>query len=118
MDFELRVIPGCPNVEDAQALFVQALALEAPGSAAIRLTEITTDDQAKALAYHGSPTFAADGRDLFPASGEAAISCRIYSSGQRLAGLPPLSELRSAVRAALPGIPSTADSPADTSCGS
>jgi hypothetical protein len=116
MDFELRVIPCCPNADDAQDLLKEALALEAPGAVSIRLREITTDDQAKALAFHGSPTFAAGGLDLFPTVGEAAISCRVYRSGQKLAGLPAVSELRSAIRAALAGRPSTADGPADAGC--
>lgn len=49
MDFELRVIPGCPNTGTARALFEQALALEALDAATVPLREITTDDQAGTL---------------------------------------------------------------------
>ncbi|MHA7277784.1 hypothetical protein [Arthrobacter sp. HLT1-21] len=100
MECELRVITGCPNTEAARALFARALALESLDATTIRLRVVSTDGQAKALDFHGSPTFVLDGQDAFSASGEPAISCRVYSNGMGLAGLPAISGLRSAIRAA------------------
>lgn len=116
MDFELRVIPGCPNTDTARALFEQALALEALDAAAVRLREITTDDQARTLAFHGSPTFAADGRDLFPTADEPAISCRVYQYEQKPAGLPTIFELRAAIRTAETLVSTSAGGPAEPGC--
>lgn len=116
MDFELLVIPGCPNTDTARALFEQALALEALDAATVHLKEITTDDQARILAFHGSPTFAADGRDLFPTAGEPAISCRVYQYEQKPVGLPTIFELRTAIRTAATRTATRPDGPAGPSC--
>ncbi|WP_426997493.1 hypothetical protein [Pseudarthrobacter sp. N5] len=97
MNFELRTIPGCPNSPAAHELFQQALALEGL-EPEIGTLDVTDDGQAVALRFHGSPSFVADGRDLFPSDGEPAVSCRIYRNGTRLSGLPALEDLRRAIR--------------------
>ena len=60
--------------------------------------EVTSEDEAQALRFHGSPSFIADGRDLFPAETAPALSCRVYRWDDRMAGLPSAELLRTAVR--------------------
>ncbi|MGN8129219.1 hypothetical protein [Paenarthrobacter sp. 22069] len=97
--YELRVIPGCPNTGPAAELFREALTAE--GIAADRLTirVVASEDDATALAFHGSPTFTAGGGDLFPAPSAPALSCRVYLTSHGLAGLPDPAALRAALAA-------------------
>lgn len=99
MDYELRTIPGCPNSGRALELFRQALAAEGAGARVPRVVELTSDSEAEALDFHGSPSFMADGGDLFTSTAAPALTCRIYPSSIGLAGLPSLEDLRAAVRA-------------------
>lgn len=98
MDIELLVISNCPNSAPAGELFVRALELEGIDSAEVAFREVDTDDQAKSLDFHGSPSFTINGMDLFPSDTEPAVTCRVYLSGQGLSGLPTLEALRDAVR--------------------
>ncbi|MET3951036.1 hypothetical protein [Arthrobacter sp. UYEF36] len=98
MDYELRTIPGCPNRGPALELFRQALAAEGKGAGRVTVREVTSEDEAEALSFHGSPSFIANGRDLFPADSAPALSCRVYRLEDRMAGLPSAELLRTAVR--------------------
>ncbi|MBT2566955.1 hypothetical protein J7I84_10710 [Arthrobacter sp. ISL-85] len=100
MDYELRTIPGCPNSGPALELFRQALAAERRDAGRLTVREVTSEDEAEMLGFHGSPSFIADGQDLFPAGTAPALSCRVYSSEDRMAGLPSAGSLRAAVRVA------------------
>lgn len=100
MDFELLTIAGCPNDAPAEALFAQALSLEGLDPAALSVREVASDAEAAALSFHGSPSFAANGIDLFPSDVEPAVSCRVYAVAGGLAGIPELESLRSAIRTA------------------
>ncbi|WP_211881679.1 hypothetical protein [Pseudarthrobacter albicanus] len=98
MDYELRTIQGCPNSGPALDLFRTALAAEGKDASHLRLREVTCEADAEALHFHGSPSFIADGRDLFPSESAPALSCRVYFSGHGVAGLPSAESLRTAVR--------------------
>lgn len=98
MDFELRTIPGCPNGVPAMKLFREALAAEGRATEPLTVREIVSEDEARELRFHGSPSFIAEGRDLFPAESAPALSCRLYRSGNGLAGLPSVESLRTALR--------------------
>ncbi|WP_026554684.1 hypothetical protein [Arthrobacter sp. 35W] len=101
MDLELRTIPDCPHATSAGELFTRALDLEGLDPAALAVREISTDADAEALGFHGSPTFTIDGADLFPADTDPALTWRVYPTPQGLAGQPARESLRAAVRAAL-----------------
>jgi len=98
MDFELRTIPGCPNSGPALRLFREALAGEGKSSDTLTVREVTSENQAAELRFHGSPSFIAAGHDLFPASSAPALSCRLYRTESGLAGLPSPEALRIALR--------------------
>lgn len=97
-DYELRIIPGCPNTEAALNLFRRTLETEGTPDSNLHVRVIPTEDDARQLNFHGSPTFMANGRDLFPADADPALSCRIYPTEQGMAGLPDFESLRAAVR--------------------
>ena len=59
---------------------------------------VAVTDEAEAE-FAGSPTFRANGADLFPTLGNSAgLSCRIYRSGSGPSGLPDLPALRRALK--------------------
>jgi hypothetical protein len=98
VDFELRTIPDCPNSGPALELFREALAAEGRGTEPLTVREVASEKEAQELGFHGSPSFIADGLDLFPAQSAPALSCRLYRTGNGLAGLPSVQVLRAAVR--------------------
>jgi hypothetical protein len=98
MDCELRTIPGCPNSGTALELFREALAAAGNDVQHLTVREISSENEAQALQFHGSPSFIAEGRDLFPAETAPALSCRLYRTGHGMAGLPSAASLRTALR--------------------
>lgn len=100
MKYELRIIVDCPNSAEALGLFRRALAAEgAVGE--LLVVDVDSDEQARGLGFHGSPSFIAGGEDLFPSPASPALSCRVYRQPTGLAGLPSFEDLCLAVRRAL-----------------
>lgn len=98
MDFELRTIPGCPNSGPALKMFREILAAEGRDAGALTVRELTSEREAGELRFHGSPSFIAEGRDLFPAESGPALTCRLYRTGNGFAGVPSAESLRNALR--------------------
>ena len=70
---------GCPSHPEALELLrdvLEAHELDAD----VELREVTTQEEAEALRFPGSPTIRIDGRDVDPAGadGRPALNCRIY----------------------------------------
>jgi hypothetical protein len=98
MRIELLVVPDCPHAEWAGGVLTQAL--DDIGLGAVGYSRVVIDSSAEAQQRHfvGSPTFAVDGEDVFPAPDRAAaLACRIYGSGR---GVPDLPDLRQALKRA------------------
>ena len=98
MDIRLLTIPGCPHGASAWKLFASALEQEGLDPALLTVTDITTQAEAAAASFHGSPSFVVDGIDLFPSSAAPAVSCRVYRGRDGLSGQPDLESLRTAIR--------------------
>ncbi len=95
IDVDLLVVPDCAHQVAAEDLLRTAL-VDVGLPADFQVVTIT--DEAEA-GFAGSPTFRANGADLFPALGNpAGLSCRIYRSGSGPSGLPDLSALRRALK--------------------
>jgi hypothetical protein len=79
MDIEFLYWEGCPSYPEARQLLGEVLA-ERGLDAAIEVREVTSQDEAEALGFPGSPTIRVDGRDVDPAGASArpALMCRIY----------------------------------------
>jgi hypothetical protein len=67
----------------------------------VELHEVTSDEQAVALRFPGSPTIRIDGRDVDPAgeSARSALNCRIYwTPDGRVSPIPSREQLEEALR--------------------
>jgi len=98
---ELFYWEGCPSHPEARALLDQVLR-ERHVDAEVDLREVTTDEQAQAFDFHGSPTIKVDGRDVDPAgaaSQRVALACRIYHLPDgRVSPVPSREMLEEALR--------------------
>ena len=79
MDIEFLYWEGCPSYPEARQLLGEVLA-ERGVDVEIEVQEVTSQDEAEALGFPGSPTIRVDGRDVDPvgASARPALMCRIY----------------------------------------
>ena len=78
MRIELLVIPDCPHAEHATRALETALTELGVGELQFRIVVVSTDEQAQAFGFPGSPTFRVDGRDVFDGNRTPALSCRLY----------------------------------------
>ncbi len=79
MRIELLYWAGCPSLPETRALLDEVLA-EIGVDDGVELREVTTQEQAEAERFPGSPTIRVEGRDIDPegAKGPPSLSCRIY----------------------------------------
>jgi len=99
---EILYFDGCPNHELARAL-VERVAAELHLDPSIDLVAVVDPDAAAELRFLGSPTIRVDGRDVEPGAEERhefVLSCRMYRTGQGLAGQPDQAWIREALTAA------------------
>jgi hypothetical protein len=89
----------CPSHPEARELLDEVLAAHGI-EAEVVVREVTTDDEARELAFPGSPTIRVDGRDVDPvgASARPALTCRIYHlPGGRISPVPSREQLEEAL---------------------
>lgn len=101
MDLELRIITDCPNSAPAEELYKKVLDAAQLKSGELKIRELTTEEEAQSLGFHGSPTFTLGGVDLFASTAEPALSCRVYPTPTGLAGLPAFEDLLASVNEAI-----------------
>jgi arsenate reductase len=83
---EILVTPGCPHAGAAEALLLDVAGRLVP-DAQISRTVVRDLEDARRLAFPGSPTVRIDGEDLEgPDGGPPALACRRYDGG---GGVPP-----------------------------
>ena len=90
----------CPSHEAGQALL--ASASQTSGVPLdVTVIEVVDDEQARAIDFHGSPTFILAGEDPFPPPEGVAVvaeACRAYArSDGRMGPLPSLEDLAAAL---------------------
>jgi len=70
---------GCPSHPEARELLDEILAARGIEADVVE-REVFSEEEARELAFPGSPTIRVDGRDVDPegASGRPALNCRIY----------------------------------------
>jgi hypothetical protein len=107
MKVEILYFDGCPTYRTAQETLRRVLAREEV-EADVSLVAVNTDEEARSLAFPGSPTIRVDGEDLFPLPDrtEYALGCRMYATAEGLAGSPTAIMLRAALaeRNLVPGV--------------
>jgi hypothetical protein len=80
MRIEVLYVPGCPNYEPAVES-LQAVLESQSLQAEIRSVPISSEDQAKALLFPGSPTIRIDGKDVEQhETGAPSLACRLYAN--------------------------------------
>ena len=97
---ELYYWEGCPSYPEALALLESVIA-ERRLDLAVELHEVTTDEEAVALRFPGSPTIRIDGQDVDPigAAGRPALNCRIYHLPDgRVSPVPSREQLAGALQ--------------------
>ena len=94
MRIEVLYVPGCPNYQPTMEMVATVLASESVLERAQGVV-VSTEAQAKALEFPGSPTVRVNGRDVEPTPTlRPALACRIYQAGS---GVPPEPLLRAAI---------------------
>ena len=94
---EILVVPDCPNETLARDLVTSILA-EHGLAASVVTTVISTDAEAHARGFTGSPTFLIDGCDPFaPDRAHVGLACRVYRTSLGLAGVPDRDALGAAL---------------------
>ena len=99
MQVELLYWDGCPSYPEARELLAKVLT-ERGVDAEIEMHEVTTDAEAQALGFPGSPTIRIDGRDVDSrgASAPPALTCRIYYLPDgRVSPIPSREDLEAAL---------------------
>ena len=102
---ELLYWEGCPSHPAALAELRAALAELGRPDAEVTLTEVTTEAQAAARGFVGSPTLLIDGVDVVPppAGEPTGLTCRLYRRRDgRHSPTPDPDELRDALARLLP----------------
>ena len=95
-DVTLMYSRGCPN----RRVAAQRLArLSAELGFTLVRQEVSTDEQARAEGFRGSPTVLVDGRDPFAEDdAPVGLSCRLYDTPAGPAGAPTVAQLREVLR--------------------
>jgi hypothetical protein len=94
MRIEILYVPGCPNYQPTFDRLQAVLESEVV-SVGIQETPVTTDVEAKALLFPGSPTVRVNGEDVEPhQTSVPSLACRLY--GNR-SGIPSEELLRLAI---------------------
>ena len=98
MKIDLLYFDGCPSWQEG--LENLKTALEAEGLAAdIRLMRVEEDVEAARLKFLGSPSFQANGLDLWLEERKRYnLSCRVYTTSQGMKGAPTVEMLREKLR--------------------
>jgi len=94
MRIEILYVPGCPNYQPTFERLQAVLASEAVKTG-IQGIRVTTEVEAKALLFPGSPTVRVNGEDVEPHLTSApSLACRLY---ENRSGIPPEELLRTAI---------------------
>jgi hypothetical protein len=93
MEIELDYFDGCPSWRTLDERLRSVL--DAAGrTEAITYVRVETDEEARRLQFHGSPTILIDGRDPFDVPGmSVGLTCRLYRTPAGLAGSPTAEQL-------------------------
>jgi len=95
---EVLVSPDCPHAAGAIELASDVCAALVP-EGHVQVVNISSEEDAQARAFAGSPTILVNGRDVEPeAGGRGVIACRLYPGGHRA---PARWKLEASVLAAL-----------------
>ena len=99
MRIELLYVDGCPHQLVADARIRTALAAVGRGGLEIEHVLVSSQDEAEALGFLGSPSVRIDGEDPFVEPGASvALACRLYRTATGPDGAPSVEQLTRALR--------------------
>jgi hypothetical protein len=94
MRIEILYVPGCPNYQPTFERLQAVLSSEAVKTG-IEGIPVTTEVEAKALSFPGSPTVRVNGEDVEPRQTNVpSLACRLY---ENRSGIPSEELLRVAI---------------------
>ena len=94
MRIEILYVPGCPNYQPTFERLQSVLASESL-KAGIQGIPVTTEGEAKALSFPGSPTVRVNGEDVEShTTSVPSLACRLY---ENRSGIPSEELLRVAI---------------------
>lgn len=111
MRIEVLTFNGCPHSDSTRELVQHAVLLEGV-DAAIVIADVSSPEAAQNLRFLGSPSVRVDGEDAEPAARgrtEYGLMCRTYGDGTTTMGTPPIQLIRTAIRRAVDGRPSSSE---------
>ena len=100
MTVEFLYWAGCPSHPEARELLEEVL-LARGVDVAVDVREVRTQEEARELAFPGSPTIRVDGRDVDPAGADdpPSLSCRIYRwPNGRVSPVPTREQIEEALQ--------------------
>lgn len=98
MHIQLYYFDNCPSWKVGLENLKQAMQLENI-STAVELVQVTTNEEAQAARFLGSPSFVVNGKDLWPEERESYyLGCRVYQTDQGLKGAPSVISLQEKLR--------------------
>lgn len=103
---ELLYWSGCPSHPRALADLREAMGELGLDPDVVDVREVTSDEQAQAEGFVGSPTILIDGRDIQPPPEDqpTGLTCRIYHRRDgRISPTPDPLDVRGALQSQLPG---------------
>ena len=97
----LLYFDGCPHWQVAAERLAEALRQAGHTDVIVERRLVTTDAEAQAAHFRGSPTILIDGRDLFAGddTGSFGLTCRIYPTDDGPAGSPTVDAMVAAIQA-------------------
>lgn len=99
MDVTVLSVDGCPNRQPAEEHLRAALARAGRDDVAITRRQVASMEEARQLAFLGSPTILVDGRDPFAdPDAPAGLACRVYATPEGLSGAPTVEQLVEVLR--------------------
>ncbi len=100
---ELLWWSGCPSSDEAIELVREEMSAAGLDPGRLEVREVTTEAQALAESFPGSPTIRIDGHDLQPPGEEpVGLTCRVYRRRDgRVSPLPDRGDVRDALERAL-----------------
>jgi hypothetical protein len=102
LDVELLLAADCPHEAAAIELIRHALDDIGLLGAPFRTRTVTSQQQANALGFTGSPTILINGIDSFAQQRQTpSLACRLYQTPDGPVGDPSLPELRHALQLAI-----------------
>jgi hypothetical protein len=103
MEIEILYFDGCPSHKPTLEL-VRRIVKGRSISAHVREIMVSSEAEARALKFPGSPTIRVNGRDV-DGNGqtEYGLKCRVYSGLQGPTGVPPAQLIENALKEASRG---------------